>query len=168
MVVKGPLFYRLNMKKIVTSENVFKWFVYISSPYIHLWIVVLNAISSELFLLSGHGAKTQSFPQRTQSVPWWPIAPDCTWKIKASLIRHRIITQNVNKIFLFKSRSTNYWLTTNTNIKSCFKRIYKTKIKQSLTVKSYRLGFKSWYLKLTGICKNSLKLKPVVVYLNEY
>lgn len=53
------------------------------------------------------------------------------------------------------------------NIKSCFKRIYKTKIKQSLTVKSYRLGFKSWYLKLTGICKNSLKLKPVVVYLNE-
>lgn len=53
------------------------------------------------------------------------------------------------------------------NIKSCFKRIYKTKIKQSLTVKSYRLGFKSWYLKLTGICKNSLKLKPVVVYLNS-
>lgn len=158
------------MKKIVTSEIVFKLFVYISSPYIHLWIVVLNAISSELFLLSGHGAKTQSFPQRTQSVPWWPIAPDCTWKIKASIIRHRIITHNVNKIFLKRSRSTNYWLTTNgpmQNIKSCFKRIYKTKIKQSLTVKSYRFGFKSWYLKLTGICKNSLKLKLVVVYLNE-
>lgn len=50
-------FYRFNMKKIVILENVFKWFVYIFSLYIYLWIVVLNVILSELFFLLGYGVK---------------------------------------------------------------------------------------------------------------
>lgn len=45
------------MKKIVILENVFKWFVYIFSLYIYLWIVVLNVILSELFFLLGYGVK---------------------------------------------------------------------------------------------------------------
>lgn len=50
-------FIDLIWKKIVILENVFKWFVYIFSLYIYLWIVVLNVILSELFFLLGYGVK---------------------------------------------------------------------------------------------------------------